>query len=587
MDPFVPTANQGSAVAGVRTGRARLPFPHCADPRAKARGVLGFGDGFILSDEPTPMPGDRMPGNLGVVRRWSCPRNQGQTDCLRFAEPLRGTGARAETGLMTTSLTPAGDGAPPAAQPDIAAPAAARPRPAAPPPPSGGDSPAERGRAARRRVSRSSLGEWTPPRGRRDPIDILRAQAATRLPELVPIRHARMVSGMFPFLRGAPAVMAADLASRANTGLTVQLCGDAHPVNFGLFASPERALVFDLNDFDETHPGPFEWDVERLVAGLAVAARANGFDDACAARCAETAAAAYRAAMREFAAMDSLTVWYQRTDADRAAEVIRKPARRRRIEKTLAAARARTNLHAVAKLTEPGPDGTLRIRHRPPLLTPVEQLDTDTIEQIFADYRDTLPEERRILLDQYRIVDTARKVVGVGSVGTRCFIVLLTDRHTGAPLFLQVKEAEQSVLAEHLAPGHHDHQGHRVVHGQRVIQSTPDIFLGWCTGPAGRYFYFRQLRDMKGSADIDTMTPAVLRQYAALCGRVLARAHARSGDRVAIAAYLGTSDVFDRAMGRFALSYADQTVVDHQRLVDAIAGGEVEADSGWSAESSR
>ncbi|MEV0360202.1 DUF2252 domain-containing protein [Nocardia sp. NPDC050697] len=432
----------------------------------------------------------------------------------------------------------------------------------------------------RRRVPRSALGEWSPAPGRTDPIAILERQAATRVPELVPIRYARMVSGMFPFLRGAPAVMAADLSASEHTGLTVQLCGDAHPVNFGLFASPERALVFDLNDFDETLSGPFEWDVKRLVAGLAVAARANGFDDACALRIAETAAAAYRNAMREYATMDGLSLWYLRTDAETGLELVRKPARRR-VAHTLDAARARTTLQAVGKLTEPGPDGP-RIRHRPPLLVPIEQIDADAVTAVFSAYRESLPEERQVLLDRYRVVDAARKVVGVGSVGTRCFIVLLADRDTGDPLFLQVKEAEQSVLAEHLEPSRYEHQGHRVVHGQRVIQSTADIFLGWCTGPAGRFFYWRQLRDMKGSADVDTMTPGVLRAYGALCGRTLARAHARSGDRVAIAAYLGSSDVFDRAMGRFALAYADQTIVDHQRLVDAIASGEVvAAEKGW------
>ncbi|MFC3961229.1 DUF2252 domain-containing protein [Nocardia jiangsuensis] len=436
-------------------------------------------------------------------------------------------------------------------------------------------------RAVRRRVPRSALGEWSPPADRLDPIAILQQQAATRVPELVPIRYARMVSGMFPFLRGAPAVMAADLAAAEHTGLTVQLCGDAHPVNFGLFASPERALVFDLNDFDETLPGPFEWDVKRLVAGLAVAARANGLDDTCALRCAESAAGAYRAAMREYAAMDGLSVWYQRTDAESGLALIRKPARRRRVEHTLDAARARTTLQAVGKLTEPGPDGP-RIRHRPPLLVPVEQIDADVVTAVFHAYRESLPEDRQVLLDRYRVVDAARKVVGVGSVGTRCFIVLLADRDTGDPLFLQVKEAEQSVLAAHLEPSRYRHQGRRVVHGQRVIQSTADIFLGWCSGPEGRFFYWRQLRDMKGSADVDTMTPGVLRAYGALCGRTLARAHARSGDRVAIASYLGSSDVFDRAMSRFALAYADQTIIDHQRLVDAIASGEVlAAEKGW------
>lgn len=435
----------------------------------------------------------------------------------------------------------------------------------------------EIGRAARRRVARSELGAWKPPADRRDPIDILQQQAATRVPELVPIRYARMAAGVFPFLRGAPAVMAADLAATPNTGLTVQLCGDAHPSNFGLYASPERALVFDLNDFDETLPGPFEWDVKRLVAGLAVAARANGFDDDHAIRAAVDTAAAYRTAMREYATTDALTIWYERTDFEEATALIREPETRNRIEHTLAAARGRTSLQALRKLTEPGPDGTPRIRANPPLVITADRLDIGIVNEVFAAYRDTLPEERRVLLDRYRVVDVAGKVVGVGSVGTRCFIALLTERDTGNPLFLQVKEAEQSVLAAHLAPSRYEQQGARVVHGQRLTQAAADIFLGWCTGPAGRHFYWRQLRDMKGSADLATMRPALIRRYGELCGRTLARAHARSGDRVAIATYLGKSDAFDRAMGAFALSYADRTAADHQRLIEAIDWGEVHA----------
>lgn len=434
------------------------------------------------------------------------------------------------------------------------------------------------GRAARRRVGRSELGVWETPADRPDPVAILRQQARTRVPGLVPLRYARMAAGIFPFLRGAPAVMAADLAAGPNTGLTVQLCGDAHPANFGLYASPERALVFDLNDFDETLPGPFEWDVKRLVAGLAVAARSNGFGDAHAGRAALGAAAAYRTAIREYATTDALSIWYERTDAERAATLVRKPATRNRFERALAAARGRTSLQALRKLAEPGPDGAPRIRANPPLVVPADDLDTDVVDEVFAAYRDTLPEERRVLLDRYRVADVAVKVVGVGSVGTRCFIVLLVERHTGTPLFLQVKEAEQSVLAAHLGPSRYEQQGARVVHGQRLIQAAADIFLGWCTGPAGRHFYWRQLRDMKGSADLTTMSPSLLRRYGELCGTTLARAHARSGDRVAIAAYLGKSDAFDRAMAAFALTYADRTAADHQRLIEAIDWGEVPAD---------
>ncbi|WP_051027226.1 DUF2252 domain-containing protein [Nocardia higoensis] len=439
------------------------------------------------------------------------------------------------------------------------------------------ESPKEIGRAARRRIGRSELGAWEPAADRRDPIAILEQQARTRVPDLVPIRYARMAAGIFPFLRGAPAVMAADLAATPNTGLTVQLCGDAHPSNFGLYASPERALVFDLNDFDETLPGPFEWDVKRLVAGLAVAARANGFRDEHATRAAVAAAAAYRTAMRDYATTDALNIWYERTDVDEAAALVRKPETRTRLEHTLAAARGRTSLQALRKLTEPGTDGVPRIRANPPLVITADDLDIDMVNEVFTAYRTSLPEERRVLLDHYRVIDAAGKVVGVGSVGTRCFIVLLVERDTGTPLFLQVKEAEQSVLAAHLKPSRYAQQGARVVHGQRLTQAAADIFLGWCTGPGGRHFYWRQLRDMKGSADLTTMNPSLLRRYGELCGGTLARAHARSGDRVAIATYLGKSDVFDRAMGAFALAYADRTAADHQRLIEAVDWGEVRA----------
>ncbi len=432
------------------------------------------------------------------------------------------------------------------------------------------------GRAVRAQMPRSALGQLRLAPDR-DPIAILERQATTRVPELVPIRYARMVAGHFPFLRGGPAIMAADLAATPNTGLTVQLCGDAHLSNFGVFASPERSLVFDLNDFDETLPGPFEWDVKRLVASIAVAARANGCPDDEAAAAARTAASAYREGMRRLAGRDSLDVWYEQVDADTLVDLVRKPKRRKNIEKTLDAARRRTSLQALHKLTERGPDGRLRIRQQPPLLTPIADADADAVEEVFAAYRRSLPEERRVLVNRYRIVDFARKVVGVGSVGTRCFVVLLIDRDTGGPLFLQVKEAEESVLAPYLAPSVFRNHGHRVVHGQRLMQSASDIFLGWIAGPQGRHFYWRQLRDMKGSAEIGSMSRAGLREYAALCGHTLARAHARSGDRIAIADYLGSGESFDRAMAGFALAYADQTVSDHRALVEATESGRVEA----------
>lgn len=435
----------------------------------------------------------------------------------------------------------------------------------------------EVGRAARKVVSRSALGVWGPGPGREDPVAILERQARTRVPVLVPIRYARMAISPFTFLRGAPAILAADLAQSPNTGLTVQLCGDAHLSNFGLYASPERNLVFDLNDFDETLPGPFEWDVKRLAASVAVAARDNGCTDEQAAEAAEGAGRGYREAMATMAGLDSLSIWYERVDADTVTAAIPKQKRRKVAEKTVNSARKRTSLQALDKLTEPDAHGVPRIKNQPPLLVPIELLDEKDIKAVLADYRRSLPDERRILLDRHVMVDMAMKVVGVGSVGTRCFIVLFMDKESGTPLFLQVKEAETSVLAAHLSASRFQHQGHRVVAGQRLMQAASDIFLGWATGPAGRYFYWRQLKDMKGSADIGILAPHELANYASLCGAVLARAHARSGDRLAIHAYLGDNDKFDKAMSEFALAYADQTVTDRDALLAAIDSGRITA----------
>lgn len=438
---------------------------------------------------------------------------------------------------------------------------------------------AERGRAARKRVSRSAHAGWIPAVDRPDPVAVLERQGRDRLPELLPIRYGRMAASPFAFLRGSAAVMAADLASQPHTGLTVQLCGDAHLLNFGLYASPERTLLFDLNDFDETFPGPFEWDVKRLAASVAVAARENGHSDPKAHRAAREATAAYRTALRELARKGELAVWYERIDADSLLPLVRSARHRRRVESTLTRARRRTSLHAVGKLTETV-DGRRRIVHDPPLLEPAGAADMASLRKIFSDYRSTLSEERRLLLDRYRFVDAARKVVGVGSVGTRCFIVLLAGRDQDDPLFLQIKEARKSVLEEHLPNGPYVHPGHRVVAGQRLLQAASDIFLGWMTGPQGRAFYWRQLRDMKGSADVVGMGPAALTAYARLCGTALARAHARSGDRVAIAAYLGGTDTFERAVADFALAYAAQTTADHAALDAAVTAGVVTAAPG-------
>ncbi|MEU1176332.1 DUF2252 domain-containing protein [Streptomyces sp. NPDC005820] len=435
---------------------------------------------------------------------------------------------------------------------------------------------ARRGKEARKRVPRSAHARWLPPVDRADPVAVLERQGRDRLPELLPVRYGRMAASPFAFLRGAAAVMAADLAARPHTGLTVQLCGDAHLLNFGVYASPERALLFDLNDFDETFPGPFEWDVQRLAASVAVAARENGHAEPRARAATVAAVAGYRTAMLRLARLGELDVWYERIDADSLLPLLRSARHRRRAEASLTRARRRTSLHALGKLTE-RVDGRHRIIHDPPLLEPAGVSDSAALRKIFSDYRSTLPEERRLLLDRYRYVDAARKVVGVGSVGLRCFIVLLTGRDADDPLFLQIKEARASVLEAHLPSGPYTHPGHRVVAGQRLLQAASDIFLGWMTGPQGRAFYWRQLRDMKGSADVAGMTPAGLTAYARLCGTALARAHARSGDRIALAGYLGTGDTFDHAIADFAEAYADRTTTDHAALRAAIAAGVVTA----------
>ncbi|AVH61500.1 DUF2252 domain-containing protein [Streptomyces dengpaensis] len=438
---------------------------------------------------------------------------------------------------------------------------------------------AAQGKAARKHASRSSHAGWIPSAHRPDPVAVLERQGRDRLPELLPIRYGRMTASPFAFLRGAAAVMAADLAAQPHTGLTVQLCGDAHLLNFGLYASPERTLLFDLNDFDETFPGPFEWDVKRLAASVAVAARENGHTEEQVRRAARAAAGAYREHVRRLAAQGELAAWYERIDAEQMLPLVRAARRRGRVESNLTRVHRRTSLHALGKLTETV-DGRRRIVQDPPLLEPAGAPDMASLRKIFSDYRSTLSEERRLLLDRYRFVDAARKVVGVGSVGTRCFIVLLAGRDADDPLFLQIKEARKSVLEEHLPSGPYVHPGHRVVAGQRLLQAASDIFLGWMTGPEGRAFYWRQLRDMKGSAEVGGMSPQELRNYARLCGTALARAHARSGDRIAIAAYLGGADTFDRAVADFALRYADQNAADHAALIAAVAAGVVPAHPG-------
>ncbi|MFE7549688.1 DUF2252 domain-containing protein [Streptomyces gardneri] len=438
---------------------------------------------------------------------------------------------------------------------------------------------AARGREARKRVPRSSHGRWIPSAQRPDPLVVLEREAQDRLPELVPLRYGRMAVSAFAFLRGSAAVMAADLAAQHHTGLTVQLCGDAHLLNFGVYASPERTLLFDVNDFDETLPGPFEWDVKRLAASVAVAAFQNGSTKAKAHRAALVATESYRTTMRSLAELGELDVWYQRIAADDLLPLVR-GGERARVADRIARARRRTSLQAFNKLTETDASGARRIVEDPPLLERIPDLDRVTLGKIFSDYRSSLPEERRLLLDRYRYVDAARKVVGVGSVGTRCFVLLLEGRDDGDPLMLQIKEAGRSALEPYLPATAYEHQGRRVVCGQRLTQAASDIFLGWMTGPEQRHFYWRQLRDMKGSAEVETMSPDTLRTYARLCGRALARAHARSGDRIAIAGYLGNSDVFDRAVADFSLAYAGQNADDYAALGAAIAAGVVTAAPG-------
>ena len=427
----------------------------------------------------------------------------------------------------------------------------------------------------------------------RDPVGLLLGQAASRVPELVPERHARMLVSPFTFFRGAALPMAADLARTPTTGLRVQLCGDAHLANFGAFASPERRLVFDLNDFDETLPGPFEWDVKRLAASLAVAGRDNGFSTKERKRIVGSAVRTYREAMREFSGMSILNVWYTTIDIEEALRTYKdqmKAKRYRKTEALLSKARARDSTQALGKLTTQV-DGRRRIMSQPPLVVPVEELlpsiEADALYEgirgLVSQYGRTLAPNRRHLLSQFQPVQMARKVVGVGSVGTRAWIVLLEELDGEDFLFLQAKEAQESVLAPYAGRSRLRNQGQRVVNGQQLMQAVSDIFLGWQRTPGldgvERDFYVRQLRDWKFSAPIERMIPSGMRAYAGLCAWTLARAHARTGDRIAIAAYLGGSDKFDRALVEFAESYADLTERDHVALSAAVEAGKVQAHS--------
>jgi uncharacterized protein (DUF2252 family) len=452
-----------------------------------------------------------------------------------------------------------------------------------------------RGKAARAEIPRSRHAEFEPPTDRADPIELLESQARTRVPELVPIRYGRMLVSPFTFYRGAAKIMANDLAGTPRTGLTVQCCGDAHLSNFGVFASPERRLVFDINDFDETLPGPWEWDVKRLAASMLIAARDNGYKARDQDQIVLDTVSQYRDAMRTFAGMGNLEVWYARLEIEtllqeRAAQL--EPTTVKRTEKGLAKARTRDSMAAFSKLTQ-AVDGRVEIVDQSPLIVPLRVLlPGPEGEEWFAElhrlirtYRQSLEFDRRGLLEQFQLMDFARKVVGVGSVGTRAWIALFFGRDSGDPLFLQLKEAEASVMEAYVGKSQFRNHGQRVVSGQRVMQATSDIFLGWVHVKAGldgvaRDFYGRQLKDWKGSVEIDRMIPAGMTVYGRLCGWTLARAHARSGDRVAIAAYLGSGNAFDRAILEFAKAYADQNERDYSALTDAVASGRIVAQTG-------
>ena len=454
---------------------------------------------------------------------------------------------------------------------------------------------AELGKAARVRVPRDSHAMADFPADRPDPVSLLEQQAVSRVPELVPTRYGRMLISPFSYFRGAALPMASDLAKTPASGLTVQACGDAHLSNFGLFGSPERRLVFDINDFDETVPAPWEWDVKRLAASLEVAARDNGFTRKQRATIVLAAAARYREAMRSFAESRNLEVWYAHVDvAELRAQFESQLTRRQRKawDAGEAKARAADSFRDLRKLTRTV-DGRPRIISDPPLIVPIEELvaaepDPAGLEPqlraLMARYLRTLQHDRRHLLEQYRFADMARKAVGVGSVGTRCWIVLMVGRDDADPLFMQMKEAQRSVLAPFAGASKFANEGQRVVVGQRLIQTASDIFLGWNRVDSGldgkpHDFYVRQLRDWKFSLKVGTMIPEGMRLYGELCGWTLARAHARSGDRIAIAAYLGNSAEFDQAIAQFAVSYADQNERDHRSLAEAAASGRITARS--------
>ncbi len=455
----------------------------------------------------------------------------------------------------------------------------------------------ERGRAARKQVPRTSHAAWdlrSP--AERDPVEILQAQAESRVPELVPIRYGRMLASAFTFYRGGAAIMADDLATTPTTDLTVQLCGDAHLANFGGFAAPDRAMVFDLNDFDETLPGPFEWDIKRLVASFAVASRDRGFSRKVSRSLTVDVVASYRDGMADFAGMGRLDVWYARLDAhdlERRWGPALGASTLQALRKNMAKAQRKTSARAFSRYTTQGPDGTLRPVSDPPLVVPLDELfagtDLDMAHALVADFFDrylaSLPDDKQHLLRGYRLVGVARKVVGVGSVGTRCWILLLVGENDSLDdLVLQIKEAVPSVLEPYLGASVYSTHGRRVVEGQRLMQAASDTLLGWeqSANPAGETYdyYVRQMWDGKASADLGALNLDGYQAYAQICGWTLARAHARTGDRKAISGYLGSSDTVDTAMAEFAERYADQNEADYQRVRRAADDGLIQVAAG-------
>lgn len=436
-------------------------------------------------------------------------------------------------------------------------------------------------------ASIAELGIWQAPPNRRDPIGVLQEQEADRLPWLVPVRHSRMAQNAFAFYRGTPAVMAHDLGNTANSGLAVQLCGDCHLANFGFYASPEWHLLFDINDFDETVRGPFEWDLKRLVASAVLAGRALGLGAEQQVRTARRTSRAYRKAMLQLATQSLGQVWAQRFDADGYIATLDHPPLRDHLLKVSAKARARTSSAAAGKLCELGPEGALQLRHDPPLIWRHAQLDRQwtadidwhqLVDDMLNRYLASIPAELRHLMAQLRLTDAALKAVGVGSVGTNCAIGLFVGSHPDDVLILQSKQAEASVLAPYASSPPPLHHGQRVIEGQRLLQTASDPFLGWTTGHnAQRHYYWRQLRNWKGSVDLSLLDGVGLERYGELCAQVLAKAHARSGDRHAIAAYLSIGKAWDQAMATFGCAYADQAEADHRLFVQAIREGRLEA----------